>query len=221
MTHVKLITETIEDVAILVEGKEGEKKDYYIEGIFMSADIKNRNGRVYPRNVMESALAKYTPLVEGNRAMGELNHPEGPSVNLDKVSHLITKLQFEGNHVVGKAKVLDTPMGNIARKLLEGGVKLGVSSRGLGSLKEVNGVNQVQSDFILTAIDIVGDPSAPDAFVNGIMEGKEWIWDNGILKEAKIDEMKKEILTASRAEIEATALKQFEAFISGLKSKVL
>ena len=144
-----------------------------------------------------------------------------PSVNLDKVSHLITKLQFEGNHVVGKAKVLDTPMGNIARKLLEGGVKLGVSSRGLGSLKEVNGVNQVQSDFILTAIDIVGDPSAPDAFVNGIMEGKEWIWDNGILKEAKIDEMKKEILTASRAEIEATALKQFEAFISGLKSKVL
>lgn len=219
MTHVKLITETVEDVELLVEGTD--KKEYYIEGIFMSADIKNRNGRLYPRSVMEGALGKYKSLVESNRAMGELNHPEGPSVNLDKVSHLITKLQFEGNHVMGKAKILDTPMGNIARKLLEGGVKLGVSSRGLGSLKEVNGANEVQSDFILTAIDIVGDPSAPDAFVNGIMEGKEWVWDNGILKEAKIEEMKQEILTASRSEIEATAVKQFEAFLAGLKSKVL
>ena len=213
-----LIEKTNEsDVNTIVEETNG-KKNYCIEGIFMSADLKNRNGRVYPKQVMESAVNKYSGMIAENRAMGELNHPDGPSINLDKVSHLITELRFNGNHVYGKAKLLETPMGNTARALMEGGVKLGVSSRGLGTLKESNGAKVVQNDFMITAIDIVGDPSAPDAFVTGLYENKEYIWENGIVKEVEIQKIAEAIETASKEDREKVILEQFEKFIKSLKS---
>src|SRR5210317_1998135 len=198
---MKLISEYNEnDIQCIVEKKESGEKNYVIEGVFAQADQKNRNGRVYPKPIMESAVDKYVKeQVEKKRAVGELNHPDGPTVNLDKVSHLITDLHFEGNDVVGKASILDTPMGNVVQGLLEGGVNLGVSTRGMGSLEQRNGAMYVKDDFILSTVDIVQDPSAPDAFVNGIMEGVDWVWNNGILEPQVIEKMETEIKTAPKA----------------------
>ena len=214
---MKLITESIEDVEVLVEESNGSK-NLYIEGVFLQGDIKNRNGRVYPFSVLEKEVGRYNEsYVTTGRALGELGHPDGPTVNLDRVSHKIVSLQSEGSNFRGKAQILSTPMGNIARNLLESGVKLGVSSRGMGSIDERNGASYVREDFMLaTAADIVADPSAPDAFVNGIMEGKEWVWDNGILKESKVDKYKRYISEATRKNIEERSLKVFEDFMLNL-----
>ena len=177
-----LITETTQNVQWLTEDKNGQK-NYFIEGVFMESDTKNRNGRVYPGEVMSKEINRYNnEYVKQNRAMGELGHPEGPTVNLERVSHIIKDLRVEGKQVIGKAKIMETPYGKIVKNLMEEGARLGVSSRGMGSLKEQVGVNVVQEDFMLASVDVVADPSAPNAFVNGIMEGKEWIWDNGLLK---------------------------------------
>jgi hypothetical protein len=214
---MKLITETTEDVRLVTEAKSDGGKNYFIEGIFMQAEQKNRNGRVYPFSILEREVLRYTAdLVEKKRALGELNHPQGPTVNLDKVSHLITELYFKGNDCYGKAKVLETPMGKIVKSLIDEGAQLGVSSRGMGSLKDIGGINEVQQDFMLAAVDIVADPSAPSAFVNGIMEGAEWVWDNGILKEKQIEEMRQEIERSSRRDREQKTLQIFERFMRGL-----
>jgi hypothetical protein len=195
------------------------KKDFFIEGIFAQSEQKNRNGRVYPRAIMERAVDKYVnDQVSKGRAVGELNHPEGPTINLDKVSHLITDLRFEGNDVIGKASILDTPMGMIVKGLLEGGVQLGVSTRGMGSLEQRNGVMYVKDDFILNTVDIVQDPSAPAAFVNGIMEGVEWVWNNGVISPQVIEKMETEIKTAPRADLYETQVREFKNFLSLLKS---
>ena len=214
---MKLITESIEDIQILTEEKDGEKH-LYIEGVFLQSEIKNRNGRIYPFDVLNKEVERYSEeYVKAGRALGELGHPDGPTVNLDRVSHKITSLKAEGNNFIGKARILDTPMGTIAKSLLGEGVKLGVSSRGMGSLKEENGVKYVSDDFMLaTAADIVADPSAPDAFVNGIMEGKEWVWEGGLLRERQIQEMKKEIETSSKVELEEKMLQAFDKFLSNL-----
>jgi len=214
---MKLITESIEDVQVLVEESNG-KKNLYIEGVFLQGDIKNRNGRVYPFSVLEREVGRYNEsYVAAGRALGELGHPDGPTVNLDRVSHKIVSLRAEGSNFIGKAQILSTPMGNIAKSLLESGVKLGVSSRGMGSIEERNGANYVRDDFMLaTAADIVADPSAPDAFVNGIMEGKEWVWDNGILKESKVAKYQRYISEATRKNIEERSLKVFEDFLFNL-----
>ena len=181
----------------MTEANDNGEKTAVIEGIFMQAEGKNRNGRIYPKAVLEKAVAKYTAeQVSNGRAVGELNHPEGPTVNLDKVSHRITELNWDGNNVMGKALILNTPMGQIVKGLMEGGVQLGVSSRGMGSLVQRNGVNMVGNDFILSTVDIVQDPSAPEAFVNGIMEGVDWVWDNGILKAQEIEQFETEIKEA-------------------------
>lgn len=181
---MKLFSELSEDVQTLVEETNG-KKTYFIEGIFAQSNKPNRNRRIYPRQHMESAMKGFTKLIESKRAMGELNHPQGPTINLDRVSHLIEKMTWQGDDLIGRAKILDTPMGRIAQGLLEGGVQLGVSTRGLGSVKVLSGgLSEVQGDFVMNTVDIVGDPSAPDAFVNGIMESVEWVFDsNGSLKE--------------------------------------
>jgi len=213
---MKLITETIEDVKILTEEKNG-KKLLYIEGVFLQSELKNRNGRMYPFSVLEREVQRYSEeYVKTKRALGELGHPDGPTINLDRVSHRITDLHAEGNNFIGKAQILDTPMGNIAKNLLGEGVQLGVSSRGMGSIQKKEDCNVVADDFMLTtAADIVADPSAPDAFVNGIMEGKEWVWDNGILKEAKVDKYRRYI-DGSRHDLEERTLKVFEHFLSNL-----
>ena len=215
---MKLITEMTEDVQLLIEeDKSTGEKNHYIQGIFMQAEQKNRNGRIYPLKIMENEVERYnTDLVSRNRAMGELNHPQGPTVNLDRVSHMIKDLKVEGNDVQGKAKLLDTPMGNIAKNLVNEGAQLGVSSRGMGSLEEKDGANYVKDDFMLSAIDIVADPSAPGAFVNGIMEGKEWIWENGIIKEKVINEYCKMIQKTSARELEEKAIRVFRDFMSKL-----
>jgi len=214
---MKLITESIEDIQILTEEKDG-KKTLYIEGVFLQGEIKNRNGRIYPFGVLQKEVERYSEeYVRAGRALGELGHPDGPTVNLDRVSHKITSLKAEGTNFIGKARILDTPMGSIAKNLLGEGVKLGVSSRGMGTLKEENGVKYVSDDFMLaTAADIVADPSAPDAFVNGIMEGKEWVWEGGLLRERQIQEMKKEIDNASKANLEERMLSAFDQFLSNL-----
>ena len=214
---MRLITENIEDIQILTEEKDG-KKNLYIEGVFLQSEIKNRNGRIYPFDVLNKEVERYSEeYVKAGRALGELGHPDGPTVNLDRVSHKITSLKAEGNNFIGKARILDTPMGTIAKNLLGEGVKLGVSSRGMGSLKEENGVKYVGEDFMLaTAADIVADPSAPDAFVNGIMEGKEWVWEGGLLRERQIQELKKEIDNASKMELEEKMLTAFDKFLSNL-----
>jgi len=212
---MKLIAEYTDgsDLQIITEKKSDGKNAFVIEGIFMQADSKNRNGRIYERSILENAVNRYVnEQVLTGRAVGELNHPEGPSINLDKVSHKITELRFEGNNVIGKASILNTPMGNIVSGLLEGGVKLGVSSRGMGSLEQRNGTMYVKDDFMLATVDIVQDPSAPEAFVNGIMEGVDWIWDNGILKPQEIELIETEIKNArgvSSADIEIKAFKNF------------
>lgn len=215
---MKLITEKIEDAKIVItEGKNG-KRNTFIEGVFLQAEICNRNGRMYPMKTMEREVQKYNEnFVKTGRALGELGHPDGPTINLDRASHLITSLQREGNNFIGKARLLETPMGKIAKQLLDEGVKLGVSSRGLGSIKEENGVKIVGEDFMLaTAADIVADPSAPDAFVNGIMEGKEWVWANGNIAESKIDEIKRRIDNAAQAQLEERKISAFSEFLKNL-----
>ena len=214
---MKLITETIEDVKLITEGT-GDDKKLYIEGVFLQSELKNRNGRMYPFSVLEKEVSRYNEeYVKTKRALGELGHPDGPTVNLDRVSHRITSLKAEGNNFIGKAQILDTPMGKIAKSLLGEGVQLGVSSRGMGSIDKREDVNVVMDDFMLaTAADIVADPSAPDAFVNGIMEGKEWVWDNGILKESKVAKYQRYVSEATRSELEERTLKVFENFLSGL-----
>ena len=217
---MKLITEVVEDLSCIVEANDEGKKNVFIEGIFLQGGIKNRNGRVYPVEMLENEVNRYNEnYTQKGRALGELGHPEGPQINLDRVSHMITSLKREGNNFVGKAKLMDTPFGNIAKGLISEGVKLGVSSRGMGSLKPNNeGINEVQDDFHLaTAADIVADPSAPDAFVNGIMEGVEWIWENELLVAKKpqvVEETVKEIETAvSSRELEMQKLQIFENFM--------
>ena len=214
---MKLITESIEEVKVLTEEQNGVKS-LYIQGPFLVAETKNRNGRVYPVNTLAKEVKRYSEeYVDRNRAFGELGHPDSPSINLDRVSHLITNLKQEGNVWVGKAKILETPMGKIAKSLMEGGAILGVSCRGMGSLKNEGGVNVVQDDYYLaTAADIVADPSAPGAFVQGIMEGKEWVWDNGKVKEIDINEYYTQIKTAKQKQIDEISLKIFENFLSKL-----
>ena len=214
---MKLITETIENVEVITEGKGADKK-LYIEGVFLQSEIKNRNGRMYPFQVLEKEVNRYNEeYIKTSRALGELGHPDGPTVNLDRVSHRITTLKAEGNNFIGRAQILNTPNGNIAKALLEEGVKLGVSSRGMGSIDKREDVGVVMDDFMLaTAADIVADPSAPDAFVNGIMEGKEWAWDNGILKETKVAKYQRYIDDATRKNLEERTLKVFNDFLTGL-----
>ena len=214
---MKLITESIEEVKVLTEEQNGVKS-LYIQGPFLVAETKNRNGRVYPVDTLAKEVKRYSEeYVDRNRAFGELGHPDSPSINLDRVSHLITNLKQEGNVWVGKAKILETPMGKIAKSLMEGGAILGVSCRGMGSLKNEGGVNVVQDDYYLaTAADIVADPSAPGAFVQGIMEGKEWVYVNGIWTEQHIEESKKLIQKVSRKDVEKVSLQIFENFIKKL-----
>jgi len=214
---MKLIKEINETVSYLVEDKDG-KKSLHIEGPFLVAETKNRNGRLYEFATMKKEVHRYTEdYINKQRAFGELGHPETPTINLDRVSHIITSLREDGNQWIGKAKILDTPMGNIARSLIEGGEQLGVSSRGMGSLKNVNGVNIVQPDFYLaTAADIVADPSAPGAFVQGIMEGKEWMLVNGVWTEVDYSQAVAEIRHASKREIEEVSLRIFENFMKKL-----
>jgi hypothetical protein len=214
---MKLIAEQIQEVEYIVEEKDGGK-DMKIRGIFMQADMKNRNGRVYPMGVLNKEVARYNKeFVAEGRAFGELGHPEGPTVNLDRVSHMITKLEADGKNFIGEAKLLSTPMGEIAKALIKDGGKLGVSSRGMGSLESKGGANYVKDDFYLaTAADIVADPSAPQAFVEGIMEGKEWIWDNGILKEVEIQNIKDEINEGVRQRNSKVSALAFAKFLSKL-----
>ncbi len=214
---MKLITETIENVEVITEGKGADKK-LYIEGVFLQSEIKNRNGRMYPFSVLEKEVNRYNEeYVKTSRALGELGHPDGPTVNLDRVSHRITSLTAEGNNFIGRAQIMNTPMGNIAKALLEDGVKLGVSSRGMGSIDKREDCGVVMDDFMLaTAADIVADPSAPDAFVNGIMEGKEWAWDNGILKETKVAKYQRYMDDATRQNLEERTLRVFNDFLTGL-----
>lgn len=215
---MKLITEQIDDAKIVItEGKNG-KKNTFIEGVFLQGELTNRNGRRYPIATLAREVGKYNEnFVKTGRALGELGHPDGPTINLDRASHLITSLKQEGNNFVGKARLLETPMGKIAKQLLDEGVKLGVSSRGLGSIKEENGVKVVGEDFMLaTAADIVADPSAPDAFVNGIMEGKEWVLAGGAIHESKIDEIKKRIDNAAVRQLEERKISAFSEFLKNL-----
>jgi len=215
---MKLISEEIESVEILTEEKNG-KKSLYIQGPFLQAEVVNRNKRFYPLETMCNEVARYNKsFTDKGRALGELGHPDGPSINLDRVSHKIISLTQEGNNFIGKAQILSTPMGKIAESLLSEGVKLGVSSRGMGSIKNVDGVNHVGEDFMLaTAADIVADPSAPDAFVDGIMEGKEWVWEGNVLREMRCNEVKKSINNMVDQEIlEANKLRLFADFLSNL-----
>ena len=216
---MKLICEVNEqDVQYITEANENGQKDYKIKGVFMQGEIKNRNGRVYPMQVLDEQVKKYNEnYVKQNRAYGELGHPSGPTINLERVSHMITDLTKDGTNYIGEAKIMDTPYGKIVKNLMDEGAKLGVSSRGMGSLKQNGNSQVVQKDYHLaTAADIVADPSAPDAFVEGIMEGKEWVWDNGVLREAQVNEYKEEISKTSKADLEGAKLKIFADFLSKL-----
>jgi hypothetical protein len=212
---MKLITETIENIEVLTEQNANGKKDYKIRGIFMQADIKNRNGRVYPVQTLAKEVNRYNEqFINKKRAFGELGHPDGPTVNLERVSHMITSLKPEGKNFVGEAKIMDTPYGKIVKNLIDEGAQLGVSSRGMGSIQG----STVGKDFYLaTAADIVADPSAPDAFVEGIMEGKEWVWDNGVLKSMEVEKYKQEIENTKRAELAEAKASIFNDFLSKLK----
>ena len=218
---MKLITEYVEqNLETICEQKKDGSKDYFIEGVFMQSNKKNRNGRIYEKASLEKAVEKYvTEQVKQGRAVGELNHPEGPTVNLDKVSHKITDLHWQGNDVIGKASILNTPMGLIVKGLLEGGVKLGVSSRGMGSLVQKNGASYVGDDFMLATVDIVQDPSAPSAFVNGVMEGVEWVWDNGLIRQQDIEAIETEIKRAPRKDLQEAEIRAFKNFLSKLNLK--
>ena len=216
---MKLICEVNEEnLEYIAEAKENGEKDYKIKGVFMQGEIKNRNGRVYPMQVLDEQVQKYKEsYIDKNRAYGELGHPNGPTINLERVSHMITDLKKEGNNYIGEAKIMDTPYGKIVKNLMDEGASLGVSSRGMGSLKQNGNSQVVQKDYHLaTAADIVADPSAPDAFVEGIMEGKEWVWDNGVLREAQVNEYKEEIKKTSKADLEGAKLKIFTDFLSKL-----
>ena len=217
---MKLFTELVENVTYLVEERNG-KKELFITGPFMQAEQQNRNGRIYKLPVLEREVRRYTEqYINTNRALGELGHPNGPSINLDRACIKITELKQDGNNFVGRAKVLSTPMGDIVRNLLESGVQLGVSTRGMGSLKEVNGIMEVQDDFFLaTAADVVADPSAPDAFVQGIMEGVDWVWDNGIIKAQQADLVKETIVKASKKDLQEAKVRAFEQYLSFLTTK--
>lgn len=225
---MKLITELADSFEVITEAKDDGQKSLFVEGIFMQAEVKNRNGRIYPKSILEREVERYRKShITEKRALGELGHPNGPKINEDRVSHLITELNQNGNDFIGKAKILSTPMGNIARSLIEDGVKIGVSSRGLGSLKEKNGVNEVQDDFFLATVDIVTDPSAPSAFVNGIMEGVEF-WYNPsmgawVAKELEqfaksVEETKKEIKKMSSKEILESKARLFEQYLKNLSN---
>ena len=214
---MKLITEHLDTLEYITEAKDNGEKDVFIEGIFMQAEQKNRNNRIYPKAVLESACGKYVKeQVKTGRAVGELNHPEGPAINLDKVSHRITELNWDGDNVVGKALILDTPMGKIVKGLVEGGCKLGVSSRGMGTVEQKEGKTYVKDDFVLSTVDIVQDPSAPSAFVEGIMEGVEWIWENGLLKSQQIEEYETEINKVPIGRISEAQQRIFNDFLSKL-----
>lgn len=213
---MKLITEHLEDLEYITEGTG--KKDQYISGIFMQAEQKNRNNRIYPRPVLESAVSKYvSEFIDTCRAGGELNHPSGPAVNPERISHRITELKWEGDNVMGKALILNTPMGQIVKGLMEGGVKLGVSSRGMGTIESIKGQAYVKDDFRLSTVDIVHDPSAPSAFVNGIMEGVEWVWNNGLLEAQRVEIYKTEIQKAPRKDLGKIQEGIFKSFLSSLK----
>jgi hypothetical protein len=213
---MKLISEEATNVEFLTEAKKDGGKNYFIEGIFMQANKKNRNGRIYPTEILQKEAKRYTEeFIKKKRAFGELGHPDGPTVNLERVSHMIEELEEVGQNFMGRAKVLDTPYGKIVKNLIDEGAQLGVSSRGMGSLKSgKDGISEVQGDFYLaTAADIVADPSAPDAFVAGIMEGKEWIWDNGLLRETQIQKYKDKIEKSSRKDRENVLVEAFKDFI--------
>jgi len=214
---MKLISEEVQNAEYLVEEKNG-KKEYKIRGVFLQSEIKNRNGRVYPKEILAREVNRYTrEFINKNRAFGELGHPDGPTVNLERVCHMVKSLTQDGKDFIGEAKIMDTPYGKIVKGLIDEGAQLGVSSRGMGSLIQRNGVNYVKDDFYLaTAADIVADPSAPDAFVEGIMESKEWVWDNGVLKEKDIESWKNQVRTARQRSLEEAKLKVFESFLKKL-----
>ena len=214
---MKLITDEISNAEYIVEEKNG-KKNYAIKGIFMQSDVKNKNGRIYPKEILQKEVARYNrEFINKNRAFGELGHPDGPTVNLERVSHMIKSLTPEGSNFIGEARVLDTPYGKIVKSLIDEGASLGVSSRGMGTLVNTGGANIVKDDFYLaTAADIVADPSAPDAFVEGIMENKEWVWDNGVIKEREIEEYKEYIAQAKRLKIAEAKANVFADFLKKL-----
>ena len=215
---MKLISEALENVKFLAEEDDNGEKNYKIEGIFMQGDIKNRNGRVYPVEVLEKEIKRYNKeFIEKNRAYGELGHPEGPTVNLDRVSHMVTSLKREGSNFIGEAKIMETPMGKIVKNIMDEGGMLGVSSRGMGSLEQKNGANYVKDDFMLAAAaDIVADPSAPQAFVNGIMEGKEWVWNNGLLKEVELEDIVETVEESVRKKLPNVEALAFAKFLKKL-----
>ena len=214
---MKLISEEIQDAQYLVEETNG-KKNYKIKGVFLQSDIKNRNGRIYENDILQKEVKRYNQeFINKKRAFGELGHPDGPTVNLERVSHMITKLSPEGKNFIGEAKIMDTPYGKIVKGLIDEGAQLGVSSRGMGSLVQKNGANYVGRDFYLaTAADIVADPSAPDAFVEGIMENKEWVWDNGVIKAQDIEEYKEHIQEAKRLKLAEAKAEVFKSFLEKL-----
>jgi hypothetical protein len=218
METVKLFSEAVEDVQYITEAKEGGGKNYKIKGIFLQADIKNRNGRIYPMEVLEKEVSRYNKkFINEKRAYGELGHPEGPTVNLERVSHMVTELYPDGKNFIGEAKIMETPMGKIVKSLMNEGGKLGVSSRGMGSLDQKNGANYVRDDFYLaTAADIVADPSAPNAFVEGIMEGKEWVWNNGALIEAELIELRRKFDVKKRNRDSNVEALEFAKFLKKL-----
>jgi hypothetical protein len=218
---MKLIAEYVDqEIEVLKESKDDGSSEYFIEGIFAQSEQKNRNGRIYPKQIMENAVDKYiNEQVKSKRSVGELNHPDGPTINLDKVSHLITNLEWNNNDVIGKAQILETPMGKIVKGLLDGGVQLGVSTRGMGSLEQRNGLMYVKDDFILNTVDIVQDPSAPTAFVNGIMEGVDWVWNNGVVEPRSVEKMETEIKKAPRADLYEVQVREFKNFLSLLKKE--
>lgn len=214
---MKLITEINEDIKYIKENTGNGDKAYFIEGIFMQASVKNRNGRVYPQGILVNECKRYIKeYVDKGRALGELNHPTGPTVNLDRVSHIIKELHEDGNTIYGKAKIMDTPMGRIVKNLIEEGAQLGVSTRGMGSLKSKNGYQEVQEDFMLAAVDIVADPSAPNAFVNGIMEGKEWIYENNSWSERNTEEAKKIIKRSSGKNLDKNIVSLFNQYFRNI-----
>lgn len=214
---MKLITEINEDIKYIKENTGNGDKSYFIEGVFMQASVKNRNGRVYPQGILIKECKRYiTEYVDKGRALGELNHPTGPTVNLDRVSHIVKELHEDGNTIYGKAKIMDTPMGRIVKNLIEEGAQLGVSTRGMGSLKSKNGYQEVQEDFMLAAVDIVADPSAPNAFVNGIMEGKEWILENGSWSEKEFNKARKIIKSSSKRDLNENIVKLFNDYFRSM-----
>ena len=218
MNMVKLFLEAVEDVEFITEARKDGNKSYKIKGIFLQADIKNRNGRVYPMDILSKEVSKYNKnFIRENRAYGELGHPDGPTVNLERVSHITTSLTPDGKNFIGEAKIMDTPMGKIVKNLMDEGCKLGVSSRGMGSLQQRNGANYVKDDFYLaTAADIVADPSAPNAFVEGVMEGKEWVWNNGALVESHIAELRKKFDVKQRLRQSNIEALEFAKFLKNL-----